>query len=90
MKLKIADLRFNIKQDNSIYFLIYPVGMIPSSRPCGLMDKASDFGSEDCRGIKQEPSIAQLVERWTVVGMSYTKTSIGRWFKSGSKEFFFV
>ena len=30
------------------------------------------------------PSIAQLVERWTVV-VQY-QTSIGRWFKSGSKE----
>ena len=34
-----------------------------------------------------QPSIAQLVERWTVVGSC--QTSIGRWFKSGSKEFFF-
>ena len=32
------------------------------------------------------PSIAQLVERWTVVVQS--QKSIGRWFKSGSKEFF--
>ncbi len=31
------------------------------------------------------PSIAQLVERWTVV----VKLSIGRWFESGSKDFFF-
>ena len=30
------------------------------------------------------PSIAQLVERWTVV----EKSSIGRWFESGSKDFF--
>ena len=30
------------------------------------------------------PSIAQLVERWTVVVWS----SIGRWFESGSKDFF--
>ena len=34
------------------------------------------------------PSIAQLVERWTVVVMH--QKSIGRWFKSGSKEFFHV
>ena len=34
------------------------------------------------------PSIAQLVERWTVVVPC--QTSIGRWFKSGSKEFFFT
>lgn len=34
------------------------------------------------------PSIAQLVERWTVVGTAMQK-SIGRWFKSGSKEIFF-
>ena len=33
------------------------------------------------------PSIAQLVERWTVV--VHCQTSIGRWFKSGSKDFFF-
>ena len=32
------------------------------------------------------PSIAQLVERWTVV--VHCQTSIGRWFKSGSREFF--
>ena len=32
------------------------------------------------------PSIAQLVERWTVV--VHCQTSIGRWFKSGSKDFF--
>ena len=32
------------------------------------------------------PSIAQLVERWTVVGIC--QTSIGRWFKSGSREIF--
>ena len=35
------------------------------------------------------PSIAQLVERWTVV----VKLSIGRWFESGSKDkscFFFT
>ena len=31
------------------------------------------------------PSIAQLVERWTVVVIC--QTSIGRWFKSGSKDF---
>ena len=31
------------------------------------------------------PSIAQLVERWTVV--VHCQKSIGRWFKSGSKEF---
>ena len=30
------------------------------------------------------PSIAQLVERWTVV----VWLSIGRWFESGSKDFF--
>ena len=34
------------------------------------------------------PSIAQLVERWTVV--VHCQTSIGRWFKSGSKDFFFT
>ena len=34
-----------------------------------------------------KPSIAQLVERWTVVG---ELISIGRWFKSGSKDFFFT
>ena len=33
------------------------------------------------------PSIAQLVERWTVV--VHCQISIGRWFKSGSKEFLF-
>ena len=33
------------------------------------------------------PSIAQLVERWTVV--VHCQTSIGRWFKSGSKDFFY-
>ena len=32
-----------------------------------------------------QPSIAQLVERWTVVVLC--QISIGRWFKSGSKEF---
>ena len=32
-----------------------------------------------------KPSIAQLVERWTVVVLH--QKSIGRWFKSGSKEF---
>ena len=32
-----------------------------------------------------QPSIAQLVERWTVVVL--WQISIGRWFKSGSKEF---
>ena len=32
------------------------------------------------------PSIAQLVERWTVV--VHCQTSIGRWFKSGSKDSF--
>ena len=31
------------------------------------------------------PSIAQLVERWTVVVLC--QISIGRWFKSGSKDF---
>ena len=30
------------------------------------------------------PSIAQLVERWTVVGNK--RASIGHWFESGSKE----
>lgn len=34
------------------------------------------------------PSIAQLVERWTVVG--FRQKSIGRWFKSGSKDELFV
>ena len=34
------------------------------------------------------PSIAQLVERWTVV--VHCQTSIGRWFKSGSKDFFLL
>ena len=34
------------------------------------------------------PSIAQLVERWTVVG--FRQKSIGRWFKSGSKDEVFV
>ena len=34
------------------------------------------------------PSIAQLVERWTVVTRSLS--SIGRWFKSGSKEVLFI
>jgi hypothetical protein len=32
-----------------------------------------------------QPSIAQLVERWTVVVLC--QISIGRWFKSGSKDF---
>jgi hypothetical protein len=32
------------------------------------------------------PSIAQLVERWTVDDMY--QISIGRWFKSGSKDFY--
>ena len=32
-----------------------------------------------------DPSIAQLVERWTVVG---NPISIGRWFNPGSKDFF--
>ena len=32
-----------------------------------------------------DPSIAQLVERWTVVVL----TSIGRWFESGSKDTYF-
>ena len=32
------------------------------------------------------PSIAQLVERWTVVVLH--QKSIGRWFKSGSKDFY--
>jgi hypothetical protein len=32
------------------------------------------------------PSIAQLVERWTVDEQQ--QLSIGRWFKSGSKEIF--
>ena len=35
--------------------------------------------------VSIQPSIAQLVERWTVVVMH--QKSIGRWFKSGSKEF---
>ena len=35
------------------------------------------------------PSIAQLVERWTVVGHFKWQTSIGRWFESGSKELFY-
>ena len=35
--------------------------------------------------ITTHPSIAQLVERWTVV--VFHQKSIGRWFKSGSKEF---
>ena len=35
--------------------------------------------------ITTHPSIAQLVERWTVVVLH--QKSIGRWFKSGSKEF---
>ena len=34
------------------------------------------------------PSIAQLVERWTVVVKC--QESIGRWFKSGSKDFYSV
>ena len=33
------------------------------------------------------PSIAQLVERWTVV--VNCQISIGRWFKSGSKDLLF-
>ena len=39
---------------------------------------------------KYMPSIAQLVERWTVVG-SRKQISIGHWFESGSKDplFFF-
>ena len=36
--------------------------------------------------LVNRPSIAQLVERWTVV----VWTSIGRWFESGSKDFFFA
>ena len=39
-------------------------------------------------GLFSHPSIAQLVERWTVVGIASQK-SIGRWFKSGSKESYF-
>ena len=35
--------------------------------------------------LVSSPSIAQLVERWTVVVL----TSIGRWFESGSKDAFF-
>ena len=35
-----------------------------------------------------KPSIAQLVERWTVVVLC--QKSIGRWFKSGSKEFLLI
>ena len=34
------------------------------------------------------PSIAQLVERRTVVGFGM-QISLGRWFDSGSKEYFF-
>ena len=39
---------------------------------------------QDNRLLWRLPSIAQLVERWTVVVQH--QTSIGRWFKSGSKE----
>ncbi len=46
----------------------------------GLQVSDAAFDGRVC-----SPSIAQLVERWTVV----LKLSIGRWFKSGSKEFFF-
>ena len=34
-----------------------------------------------------DPSIAQLVERWTV---EVLWLSIGRWFESGSKDYFFI
>ena len=37
--------------------------------------------------LHNHPSIAQLVERWTVEGFT-VQTSIGHWFESGSKEFF--
>lgn len=38
---------------------------------------------------RREPSIAQLVERWTVVvGRRQRRISIGRWFKSGSRDAF--
>ena len=40
-----------------------------------------------CSSNLNNPSIAQLVERWTVVD---SQISIGRWFKSGSKEFFLL
>ena len=40
-----------------------------------------------CTKLLVKPSIAQLVERWTVV--VHCQISIGRWFKSGSKEFLF-
>ena len=36
--------------------------------------------------VTLSPSIAQLVERWTVVVLC--QISIGRWFKSGSKDSF--
>ena len=36
--------------------------------------------------LVSRPSIAQLVERWTVV----VWTSIGRWFESGSKDILFL
>ena len=36
-----------------------------------------------------KPSIAQLVERRTVDG-SKLQTSLGRWFKSGSRDYFFL
>ena len=54
-----------------------------------LMLFIARFISRKFAAVLSGPSIAQLVERWTVVVL----TSIGRWFESGSKDmksFFFL
>ena len=42
----------------------------------------------DSNVTKRVPSIAQLVERRTVESVERDKSSLGRWFESGSKETF--
>ena len=42
-------------------------------------------GATEIKSYFHKPSIAQLVERWTVGGAKMI--SIGHWFNSGSKDF---
>ncbi len=52
-----------------------------------LLDLEADTNATPSPSLSNTvPSIAQLVERWTVVGTKQEQTSIGRWFESGSKE----
>ena len=74
MTCAVINFRFVSKNDNQVTNIISAVRMFKANK-IYLFDLA-DFVSV--------PSIAQLVERWTVVEVS--RKSIGHWFESGSKD----